>query len=351
MPVTTIRLGGRPDQPVLLLGPAVGTSVQALWSEAARLLAEHFQVVGWDLPGHGSNSRFARRPDGSFPPVSLSSLTRDLIEALDRLLDTAPGASPTPIHYAGQGLGGLVGLDLALERPRQVASLTLLGRCLPDVRRDAAELSPLPHISVHESRPDAVEALQAAAMRIGSEALEAARHAHGDADLDDRLAQLTTPVLAVVGDGDALDASWIREAFGRAGIESLHIEELPGAGQMPPVEAPEKVAALIHELVLGPVPAPRNPTATATTAASGSATSRALDATTEALVRLALTAGQRGSTGENGVRIVLDAARRAARAGAAPDAVAATLRLAWGDRDADGRLAEKVRRMIQASRC
>ena len=344
MPVTTIRLGGRPDQPLLLLGPAVGTSVQALWSTAARTLAEHFQVVGWDLPGHGSNSRFARRPDGTWPPVSLGSLTKDLEDALDRLLDSGPGAVPAPLHYAGQGLGGLVGLDLALRRPRQVASLTMIGHCLPDPRGDAPALSPMPHSAIGERRPDAVEPMRAAAGRIGAEALDAARRAHTTAVLDDRLSLVRAPVLVVVGDEDPHEAAWAQESLGRAGVVSVHVETLPDVGRVPPAEAPERTAALVRSHALGGV-VPQPP------ASSEGRRDQALDAVTEALIRLAVVAGQRDSTGENGVRLVLESARRAARAGAAADAVAETLGLAWGDRDADGRLATKVRRIIEASRC
>lgn len=44
---------------VLIVGPSLGTSVEALWSRCAPMLP--FQVVGWDLPGHG-RSRPAAEP-------------------------------------------------------------------------------------------------------------------------------------------------------------------------------------------------------------------------------------------------------------------------------------------------
>ena len=55
MTVTAVRRGGRPDLPLLVLGPSLGTSATALWSAAAQHLARDFQVVAWDLPGHGTN--------------------------------------------------------------------------------------------------------------------------------------------------------------------------------------------------------------------------------------------------------------------------------------------------------
>jgi pimeloyl-ACP methyl ester carboxylesterase len=39
--------------PLLVLGPSLGTSAASLWSDCAQELADEFDVVGWDLPGHG----------------------------------------------------------------------------------------------------------------------------------------------------------------------------------------------------------------------------------------------------------------------------------------------------------
>ncbi len=57
--LTAVDFGGPEDAPLLVLGPSLGTSVAALWSNAARLLATRHRVIGFDLPGHG----------GSPPPV------------------------------------------------------------------------------------------------------------------------------------------------------------------------------------------------------------------------------------------------------------------------------------------
>jgi pimeloyl-ACP methyl ester carboxylesterase len=43
------------SRPLLVLGPSLGTSVSALWSDAAGLLIGDVDVVGWDLPGHGTS--------------------------------------------------------------------------------------------------------------------------------------------------------------------------------------------------------------------------------------------------------------------------------------------------------
>ena len=53
--LTFTRLGGSPDSPrLLVVGPSLGTSVEALWDRAAGHLDA--EVVGWDLPGHGRSA-------------------------------------------------------------------------------------------------------------------------------------------------------------------------------------------------------------------------------------------------------------------------------------------------------
>ena len=40
-------------KPLLLVGPGLGTGVEALWTLCANELAADFEVIGYDLPGHG----------------------------------------------------------------------------------------------------------------------------------------------------------------------------------------------------------------------------------------------------------------------------------------------------------
>ena len=91
MTVTAVRLGGRPDLPLLVLGPSLGTSATTLWSAAAQHLARDFQVVAWDLPGHGTN----KIPLEDDETVSIASLAADVLEVVDSMVDGfAPGAVP-----------------------------------------------------------------------------------------------------------------------------------------------------------------------------------------------------------------------------------------------------------------
>ena len=97
--------GGPADAPLLLLGPSLGTSADTLWAPAARHLRAHLRVVAWDLPGHG------RSPAAE--PFTIADLAAAVLALADRL-----GAET--FHYAGDSVGGAVGLQLLLDAPHRV---------------------------------------------------------------------------------------------------------------------------------------------------------------------------------------------------------------------------------------
>ena len=41
------------ELPTLIAGPSLGTAALPLWGPAVPYLKEHFQIIVWDLPGHG----------------------------------------------------------------------------------------------------------------------------------------------------------------------------------------------------------------------------------------------------------------------------------------------------------
>src|SRR5687768_1096302 len=99
--LTFTRLGGSPDSTrLLVVGPSLGTSVEALWDRAAALLDA--EVVGWDLPGHG-------RSAPATAPFSVADLADGVRGRTEEL------AAGRPASYAGVSLGGAVALQLAVE--------------------------------------------------------------------------------------------------------------------------------------------------------------------------------------------------------------------------------------------
>jgi len=104
--LSAIRLAGEPHRgDLLVVGPSLGTSVTALWSDCARALGDRFEVVGWDLPGHG-------RSVPATAPFSVADLARSVASMARSLLREDPAARRC--WYAGVSVGGAVGLELSL---------------------------------------------------------------------------------------------------------------------------------------------------------------------------------------------------------------------------------------------
>ncbi|ODU06449.1 MAG: hypothetical protein ABS81_04405 [Pseudonocardia sp. SCN 72-86] len=93
-----------------MLGPSLGTTATNLWSSAAKWLTDHFRVLAWDLPGHGASPA----PDSAVTIEGLAAGVLELVEGTGSF------------HYAGDSVGGAVGLQLFLDAHDRVSSATLL---------------------------------------------------------------------------------------------------------------------------------------------------------------------------------------------------------------------------------
>jgi len=258
--VTAVRLGGRPDQPLLVLGPALGTSATALWSAAAHGLAQHFHVVSWDLPGHGHNRLSSTRE-----PVSIETLAADVLAVVDELRE---GGGSTRFHYAGDSVGGAVGLQLALDAPDQLASATVLcsGARIgsPDLwaeRASQVRSAGTPSLVAEsagrwfapgflEREPERASALLHALADTDDEGYAAVCDALARFDLRARLTEVEVSVLAVAGDRDrSTPTSSLAEVA--EGVARGRLVVLRGVGHLAPVEAPAEVGRLVREHALG----------------------------------------------------------------------------------------------------
>ncbi|MEV7872223.1 alpha/beta fold hydrolase [Streptomyces sp. NPDC088124] len=108
---------GQPDAPPLLLGPSLGTSM-AVWEPQLPSLGRCFQVLRFNLPGHGG-SRSDVLPD----PRPGRTTVGDLASLVLALADLYGWQR---FHYAGISLGGAIGAHLAAHCPDRVASLALV---------------------------------------------------------------------------------------------------------------------------------------------------------------------------------------------------------------------------------
>lgn len=97
---------------VLVVGPSLGTGVADLWQSCSALLPDDWQVVGWDLPGHGASA-----------PTTSTFTVDDLAAAVRH--QAAAVSAGRPIAYAGVSLGGAVGFALAADPGPFAAVVTL----------------------------------------------------------------------------------------------------------------------------------------------------------------------------------------------------------------------------------
>jgi 3-oxoadipate enol-lactonase / 4-carboxymuconolactone decarboxylase len=240
--------GGPAGAELLLLGPSLGTSAATLWKPVAERLAERARVVAWDLPGHG------RSPASG--PFRMPELAAAVLALAD---DIAPGQS---FSYAGDSVGGAVGLQLLLDAPERVTSAALL--CTGAVIGDP-ELWRVRAATVRESGTESLVLLSAERWfaagfadrepAVAAALLDALRDTNAECyalvcealavfDVVDRLPQITTPVLAIAG---AQDIPTPPEGLAQiaSGVRDGRLIVLDGVGHLAPAEAPDRVADLI----------------------------------------------------------------------------------------------------------
>ncbi|KGM87729.1 putative hydrolase or acyltransferase (alpha/beta hydrolase superfamily) [Roseovarius mucosus DSM 17069] len=96
----------------MVLIHGLGLSRHSTWGVIAPLLARHFRVLSYDLPGHGQSAPHIR-------PLTLTILSEQLVTLMDRL--ALPHAA-----LVGFSLGGMINRRAALDHPARVSALAIL---------------------------------------------------------------------------------------------------------------------------------------------------------------------------------------------------------------------------------
>ncbi|HEY7047829.1 MAG TPA: 4-carboxymuconolactone decarboxylase [Jatrophihabitantaceae bacterium] len=257
--------GGPPDGPELLLGPSLGTTSEALWGVAAALLAERFRVIAWELPGHS----------GTEPVAAF-----DVPELARAVLAIADEQGWRTFAYAGDSIGGAVGLQLLLDAPHRIRAATLLctGARIGEpaawheraaIVRASGTATLVDAMLVRwfgpgfaDREPARAHTLLAALATTDDASYAAACVALADFDVRDRLAAIAPPVLAVAGTDDgAVPVASLRRIA--TSVQNGRLVVLDGVGHQAPAEVPEQVA----RLVASPGPGIASPTVAAVRAA------------------------------------------------------------------------------------
>ena len=219
------------------------------WAPLEKALGPDRPLIRIDLPGHG---RSPRRRLHSF-----ADLARMLVEAFDDATRDLP-----PVHLVGHSLGGALALSLTDIRPRRVASLALIAPAGLGPEIDAATLTGITRATKPESlapwlrrltaTPDSISDDYArAAMKLRADPmLRAVQADMADAlfpdgvqafDLRAALSRLDTPTTVIWGRKDRI----LPYAHVLAADGEFAIHLLAGAGQVPHIEGPDRVARIL----------------------------------------------------------------------------------------------------------
>jgi 3-oxoadipate enol-lactonase/4-carboxymuconolactone decarboxylase len=262
--VTGVRLSGarhRAELPLLVLGPSLGTSAGALWTDCAHHFTDDFDVVAWDLPGHGHNRAV---PD---EPFTMAELAEGVLRLVADVQEQR-GDDDAPFAYAGVSVGGCVGQQLLLDHAGLVSAAALIctGARIGDEQawterialvRASGTSSLVTAAAERWFAPGFLErqaSRSSALLHALSDAVDtgyvAACHALAGFDVRDRLGEITAPVLAIAGAHDPVCPPALLEQIAD-GVRDGRLVVVAGAGHQAPAEQPEEVADLLRRHFLG----------------------------------------------------------------------------------------------------
>ncbi|WP_424890354.1 alpha/beta fold hydrolase [Streptomyces sp. XH2] len=240
------RCDGPEDAPVLVLGPALGTTWH-MWDRQIPELTRHWRVVRFDLPGHGGAP--------AAPAASVDDLG-------DRLVATLDSLGVDRFGYAGCSLSAAIGIDLALRHPHRLASLALIAASprygTPDSWRQRGEtvrregLDPVARSAPERwftanfsgAQPAIVDWAVQMVGTTDTYAYVAACDALAAFDVRAELTRISVPALVIVGAEDTTTPPADARVL-VAGIHDAKLAVVPGASHLTPVEQPAAVTDLL----------------------------------------------------------------------------------------------------------
>ena len=251
--------GGKPFDPSLPVVAFVhgAQNDHSVWIMQSRYLAHHgFAVLAWDLPGHGRSTGPAL----------------DTIEAMaDWVLRASLAAGAQGVALVGHSMGSLIAVEAAGTRAGQVSAIALIGTAYPMKVSDALLQAarddeprafdminqwsfsgvthrpgnPGPGFSVFNEGRRLMERQPAGVLLNDFSACNA--YAGGQA----RAAQITCPVLFVLGEGDLMTPPKAARLLQQALPDSRTVR-LPRCGHQLMAEQPDAVLRALAEF-LGPL--------------------------------------------------------------------------------------------------
>lgn len=208
----------------------------ATWEAQVCALAPRFQVITWDLRGHG-------RSPADPSPCSPADLAGDLREALD-------DAGIERAVVAGHSAGGVVAMQFALSFPDRTAGLVLVGTASECNARAHEYYQTLAALADQE-QIDRVRKRLGLGREGGADSLDPRTLASvircmaglHQRPLTPELARIRCPTLIVVGENDFLGVGG--SVILHRNISGSGLEIVPGRGHGVFLEDPEGFNALV----------------------------------------------------------------------------------------------------------
>lgn len=215
-----------------------------LWGFQRSGLRDDFSIAALDLNGHGRSPH--REGDG------LATYTQDVLAVMGALKD--------PITLVGHSLGGAIALNVALQKPQNLAAICLIGagaklrvhpQILELIQSDFEkavefilgwEFKESPDIKIYRKARQQM-------LRSGQAALWRDFSACNAFNVMDRLSEIEVPALVVCGRDDKLTPVKYSEYL-KANIPAAELQIIEGAGHMVMLERSAELNHAIKEFAL-----------------------------------------------------------------------------------------------------
>ena len=239
--------------PVVILANPIGTT-RAIWDAQARVLAEDFRLLRFELRGHGAPGAQSDAPPG---PYSIAELGTDVLGLMGEYDLTAAA-------YCGISIGGMIGLWLAANAPERISSLVVCCAAItPMPSRQAwldraalvrssgmaaiSEMVPPrwfpPDFIARE--PAAVAFVMDMLHGTDPEGYAGCGEAIAGVDLRPALGTIKAPTLVIAGTEDTAAPPW-QGAMTATGITDSRLRVMRGASHLAPYQTPGPVTAAIR---------------------------------------------------------------------------------------------------------
>ena len=235
--------------PTVVLSNSLATDA-SLWTDVVERLRPDFRLVTYDTRGHGASHSPSRT-------ASLSTLCDDLIAVMD-------AAGVERAYVAGISLGGMTGLQCALQAPQRMLGLVACN-CRASI--DAAGIAgweqrlqvlanggidALAAITLErwftpeyrEANPQTMERVRAMIRSTSPAGYEACVRAIQAIDLLGQIPRIELPVLLVAGAQDGAAPPAAMQGMAQA-IPGARLEVLDPCGHLSSVQRPADLASLI----------------------------------------------------------------------------------------------------------